>query len=196
MAVQGIDVTGWDCIKVKEFLQSQKGRVHLVLRSPVLRNKQTMNITIEKCEVKHFEELGLSLHLIVKVKPGSQAEQFGFNEFDEVIQVKLSCLCRYATFYATFLPRWNLIPGLTHPCQKDRNKVSFRDEHFIARWNFSMSMFLLNFWRIKKDIIGHFYKRWSLKNIIYFLCKVYKRLNFPLFYPYCKVFCIVMNAIN
>ena len=105
MAVQGIDVTGWDCIKVKEFLQSQKGRVHLVLRSPVLKNKQTMNITIEKCEVKHFEELGLSLHLIVKVKPGSQAEQFGFNEFDEVTQVKLSCLCRYATFYATFLPR-------------------------------------------------------------------------------------------
>ena len=54
----------------------------------------------------------------------------------------------------TFLPRWNFIPGWTHPCQKDRDEISSRDEkkkkktckHFILGWNFKMSMiFLKNF---------------------------------------------------
>ena len=87
MAAQGIDVTLWNYNKVKEFLQSQKRQIHLVLRSPIARTKQSFKIGLKKCDVKHFENLGLSLHLIVQVKQGSQAEQLGFNELDEIIQV-------------------------------------------------------------------------------------------------------------
>ena len=88
MAAQGIDVTLWSYNKVKEFLQSQKRQIHLVLRSPITRTKQSFKIDLRKCDTKHFENLGLSLHLIVHVKQGSQAEQLGFSELDEITQVR------------------------------------------------------------------------------------------------------------
>ena len=36
----------------------------------------------------------------------------------------LKCLL----LFTRFLPRWNLIPGWTHPCQKGRDEISSRDE--------------------------------------------------------------------
>ena len=92
MAAQGIDVTLWNHNKVKEFLQSQKRQIHLVLRSPVARTKQSFKIDFKKCDTKHFESLGLSLHLVVQVKQGSQAEKLGFNELDEITQVRTGVL--------------------------------------------------------------------------------------------------------
>ena len=51
----------------------------------------------------------------------------------------------------TFLPRWNFIPGWTHPCQKDRDKISSWDEkktckHFIPGWNLKWACFFFYFW--------------------------------------------------
>ena len=123
-----------------------------------------------------------------------------------------------------FLPRWNFIPGWTHPCQKDRDEILSRDEkrkkkackNFIFGLNFTMSIFLLNFWRMfsvcfptltclnimkvrGKILIGPFYKTWSPKNHLSFIIfvKFTKDWNFPLFLNPCsKVSCIVLNARN
>ena len=63
----------------------------------------------------------------------------------------------------TFLPRWNFIPGWTHPGMKDRGEISSRDEKkkekktcklFILGWNFKMSMFLINFWRMYSNMLS------------------------------------------
>ena len=43
---------------------------------------------------------------------------------DEIIPVYSEM---FLTVY-TLLPRWNFIPGWTHPCQKDRDEISSRDE--------------------------------------------------------------------
>ena len=53
----------------------------------------------------------------------------------------------------TFWPGWSFNPEWTHPCQKGRDEISFRDEkkmykHFMCKPNFTMSIFLLNFWRM------------------------------------------------
>ena len=57
----------------------------------------------------------------------------------------------------TFLARWNFIPEWTHPCLKERDEISSRNEkktckHFIPRWNFKMSMF----WRMYSNMLSKF----------------------------------------
>ena len=56
----------------------------------------------------------------------------------------------------TLLPRWNLIPGWKsgmefHPGMKKKKKTC---KHFIPWWNFKMSMFLINFWRIYSNMFS------------------------------------------
>ena len=46
----------------------------------------------------------------------------------------------------TFLPRWNFIPGW-----KKEKKTC---KHFILGWNFKMSMFLINFWRMYSNMLS------------------------------------------
>ena len=61
----------------------------------------------------------------------------------------------------TFLPRWNFIPGWTHPCQKDRDGISSRKEEKkkrrvntsspdeILKW-----VCFLIFWRIYPNMLS------------------------------------------
>ena len=88
MAVQGTDVTLWDDESVRQHLQELKGPVQLILRTPVPRYQQAVNIRFNDCgDVRKLRDLGLSLHLVLKVKPGSKAEKVGFHESDEITKV-------------------------------------------------------------------------------------------------------------
>ena len=86
MAVQGTDVTLWDDESVIQHLEKLKGPVRLILRTPVPRYQQV--IRFDDCgDVRKLRDLGLSLHLVLKVKPGSKAERLGFHESDEITKV-------------------------------------------------------------------------------------------------------------
>ena len=99
MAVQGTDVTLWDDEKVRQFLQLLKGPVQLILRQPVPRHKEIANIRFDKCgNARKLRDLGLSLHLVLKVKPGSKAAEVGFHESDEITEVLLECFCKHVFF--------------------------------------------------------------------------------------------------
>lgn len=88
MAVQGTDVTLWDDEKVRQFLQLLKGPVQLILRPPAPRHKENANIRFDKFgNTSKLRDLGLSLHLVLKVKSGSKAAEVGFHESDEVTEV-------------------------------------------------------------------------------------------------------------
>ena len=127
-------------------------------------------------------------------------------------EIKLS-LSMVKTVY-TFSPGWNFSPGWTHACEKETGIIFYLGmkkkkmcKHFLLGRNLTISMFLLNFWRIysicfptltclykvkvfKKYIIGRAYKKWSPKNyysinylflflFLFLFCKVYKRLEVP-----------------
>ena len=64
-----------------------------------------------------------------------------------------------------FHPGMKLVPGWNHPClftRFCRDEISSRDEqkkkktckHFIPGWNFKMSMFLINFWRMYSNMLS------------------------------------------
>ena len=104
MAVQGTDVTLWDDEKVRQFLQLLKGPVQLILRQPVPRHKEIANIRSDKCgNARKLRDLGLSLHLVLKVKPGSKAVEVGFHESDEITEVLQTCLSVFASMFSLIL---------------------------------------------------------------------------------------------
>ena len=113
----------------------------------------------------------------------------------------------------TLFPRWNFIPGGTHPCSKDGDEVSSRyeerkkrctstssrdefcNEHVFTYFLTHVLNMLSNFNMYehnesqKKDFIGSFYKKWGPKNPYHLLfSKSLQKIEIPLyFYPYCKV---------
>ena len=61
----------------------------------------------------------------------------------------------------TFLPRWNFIPGWTHPCQKDRDEISSRDEkkkkrrvNTSSRDEILKSVCFFNFWHMYFNMLS------------------------------------------
>ena len=86
----------------------------------LLRSRATVflsgNITKSKTILPIMIHLRGCLH--VKIYPGMKLVP-GRNH---------PCLWWNVLTVCTFLSRWNFIPGWTHPCQKDTDEISSRDE--------------------------------------------------------------------
>ena len=88
----------------------------------------------------------MKFHLVMKLVPGRNHP----------------CLGEMSLTVYTFLPRWNFIPGWTHPCQKERDEILSRDEKKkkrrvntsfwdeILKWEY----FFLNFWRMYSNMLS------------------------------------------